>query len=398
MRVPGRSSPATVTSSNDTSTFAVVESTTVVNAIPAMFPGVERTVDGLIVTFSTVPDGMPGGQIATVHSVDNGRTWSDPTVIVEPLGEDDAAITQVGIKRLVSGRLILPFNRVTIRGGYANRVATLHMATSDDDGHHWDLGEPVRLEFHEPLTYGTIVETASGRLVAPIWGRQRPDERWRSAVVTSDDGGATWDPEPRVVAFDATARLFGTYTQPDHNAVDEHGEPAFGNITNPAFRPHAAVDGFCETSITATLGGLIAMLRQQGVAGEERLRFYRSESHDDGRTWSDPTPIDLDGMSPLLYPLGDGTLALGYRRCAPDGSESHPGTAIAVSTDRGHTWNDVVDVVDPNGYAWTHEYQTGYPDLVTLDDDTMLCVFYSLDPTRGNQRYVVANRLRRSGV
>ncbi|MDO8187102.1 sialidase family protein [Conexibacter sp. JD483] len=368
----------------------------VLDSTPAMFPGVTQTSDGLLVSFSTVPDGMPGGQVGVVRSRDGGRTWGEPTIVVEPADDDEAALTQVALRRLGDGTLLMPFCRLRIRGGYANRQATLHMARSEDDGETWELSDPLELDFLEPLTYGAVVETHPGRVLVPIWGREREGERWRSSVAVSDDGGRTWARGTTTIAYDPDARLRSAYAAPRANSLDASGEPLFDNIADPDFRPHADVDGFSETSVARLSDGLlVAILRQQGVGGDEALWLYRSESRDDGASWSAYERLDLTGMSPALHVLADDTLLLGHRVYAPDGGGARPATVVAHSHDGGRTWVDHVELIDPKGFRWTSEYQTGYPDFAELEDGSVLAVFYSLDPALGNQRYLAANLLRR---
>lgn len=372
-----------------------VEPSVVLDSTPAMFPGVTTTGRGLLASYATTPDGLPGGRIGVVESWDGGRTWQAPRIVVEPDDPDQAAITQVALRRLADGDLLMPFSRVRIRGGYGARQATLHVARSGDDGQSWHVGGALDIDFLEPLTYGAVVETAAGTVLLPFWGRQAVGERWRAAVLRSTDGGRTWDPQPSTIGYDPTARLASDYADSAHNTVDADGTPTFEHVADPDFRPHAAVDGFSETSVVVLGDGtLLAVLRQQGVDGSDQLWLYRSVSIDDGLTWSTPERLGLTGMSPALHRTADGRLLLGYRRSAPDGSGLRPGTVVASSGDAGRTWRDEADLVDPKGYAWVGEYQTGYPDLVDLPGGAVLVVFYSADPALPHgPRYLAANRL-----
>lgn len=368
-----------------------VTSVVVLDESPGMFPGVAVTSGGLVASYSTVPDGMPGGCIGTIHSSD-GLSWHDPTIVVEPADPGEAAINQVGLRRLSNGELLMPFCRVRIVGGYAARQATLHMARSTDDGATWTLSEAISLDFLEPLTYGGLVEVEPGKLICPIWGRRREGERWRSAVIFSGDSGRTWSPESVTIGYDPNARLRGDYAQPRANALDENGNPAYSNISDPEFRPHADVDGFTETSIVALNdGSLLAILRQQGVGGDTDLWFYRSTSDDGGVTWSSPERLEFAGTSPALYVTRGGELLLGYRVFAPSELGVVPGVRVVVSRDRGITWGDGIDLVDPKGYVWTSEYQCGYPDFAEMEDGTLVVVFYSYDPELPHRRYLAAN-------
>jgi len=373
-----------------------VETSVVLDSRPAMFPGVTTTRRGLLASWATTPDGLPGGQIGIVESFDGGHTWVDPRIVVEPNDEAEAAITQVALRQLRGGDLLMPFSRVRIQGGYGARQATLHLARSADDGQTWDIGSALDINFLEPLTYGAVVETRKGTLLLPFWGRRAEGERWRSAVLRSEDGGLTWDREPATIGYDPDARLSSPYAASTHNTVDADGTPTFDHVADPDFRPHAAVDGYSETSIVELPDGvLLAVLRQQGVGGSAELWLYRSVSVDDGRTWSEPERLDLAAMSPALLCTADGLLLLGHRVAAP-GKADRPGTSVAWSADQGRTWHRGTDLVDPKGYQWIGEYQTGYPDLVELPDSSVLVVFYSVDPELPHgPRYLAANRLTR---
>ena len=50
---------------------------------------------------------------------------------------------------------------------------------------------------------------------------------------------------------------------------------------DPGFRPHDQTDGFSETSLCELVdGSLLAVLRQQGVDGDQALTFFTSRSVD----------------------------------------------------------------------------------------------------------------------
>ncbi|WP_433086344.1 sialidase family protein [Dactylosporangium sp. CA-052675] len=367
----------------------------VVDAVPAMFPGLTRTAGGeLVASFSTVPDGWPGGTVGVVRSGDEGRTWSAPQIVATPGDGQDAILNAVAITTLRDGTVLLPYNGVrwTPGLGVAGRVISAHLLRSCDGGRSWTGGEPIDLDFHSPAVYGEIVELADGRLLWPIWGQRTAAERWRSALLVSTDAGASWSVGP-TIAFDPDARLAGAYASPEVSGLGADGNPDVSVTTDPAFRPHSPIDGFNETSVLDLgAGRLLAIVRQQGIGGDTTMRLYRAESADAGATWSPYVPVGFTGMSPLLHRAEDGSLLLATRRCAPEGGDGTPGVEVRRSHDEGRSFSDPLPLADPHGYRYTAEYQCGYPAMANLPGGDVLVIFYSFAPDRG--RYVAWNQLR----
>jgi hypothetical protein len=378
------------------STPGIADAWVVYDRAPAMFPGLAYTADGiLLASFSTVADGLPGGEVHLIRSRDHGRTWSEPLAIARSRHPNGAALNAIGLTALRDGKLLLPWNDITVAAGYDSRLATLHIPHSDDDGRTWDGVDRVAPDIHEPFTYGRIIERDDGTLVCPIWGRWKAEERWRAAAIFSRDGGATWT-EPTTIAYDPAAHLGGDYAHSVVSGFDASGNFDPAAMTKPTFRPHGTIDGFNETSIIGLNDGrLLAILRQQGVAQDSTLWFYHSTSSDGGRTWSPYARTNRCGMSPCLHRSPAGRLLLAYRRCAPDGqADSAPGVSIAESHDDGATWHELLTLCEPKGTRYTGEYQVGYPAMVNTPDGAILVVYYSYDESLPHRRYLAANLLR----
>jgi hypothetical protein len=368
----------------------VVDAGVVVDSLPAMFPALVRSGDDLVVTFSTVPDGWPGGQIGMVRSADGGLTWSEPRIIASAEEPEQAVLGAVGMTALPTGEILLPFNGVrwTPGAGVAGRVVTARLMRSRDGGRSWSGGSAVRVEFHGPCVYGSMV-TVGGRLLWPIWGQRRPSERWRSSLLTSTDGGWTWAVGP-TIGYDAGARLSGGYARPDAAGLDPGGDPDPALTRDPAFRPHSPIDGYSETTLAPVApDALLAVLRQQGVGGDDTLQLFAARSVDGGRSWGSPERIGFAGMSPLLHPV-DGGLLLAYRRRSNPSVGPGAGVEVRVGSPRGDEWSDPTTLVDPDGAEYEHEYQCGYPAMTTLAPDRVLAVFYGY---RRGRRFIAWNIL-----
>lgn len=367
----------------------IMDSRPVVDDVPAMFPAVTAVGTDLLVSFSTVPDGWPGGRIGLVRSTDGGRTWSRPEFLAGPDETSEAALGAVSMTTTATGRVLLPYNRVSWVGdGVDGRRISAHLISSDDGGRTWSAERRVAADFHGPAIYGRLLPTADGRILLPVWGQRREGDRWQAALYVSADDGATFT-WLATVAHDPTARLTGAYAAPTVSGETADGRPDLSATTDPDFRPHAAIDGFNEFTVVEDGDRLVAVLRQQGVGGDDSLQLFTAESVDGGRTWSPYAKLGFAGMSPCLHRRPSGRFVLAYRRATADGSA--PGVELRLSDGVGRPWSDPIELEYPDGQRPTAEYQCGYPALTELPDGTLLVVFYGY--RRDHGRYLVSNRL-----
>lgn len=336
---------------------------------PAMFPTAADDGTAIVVAYSTVPDGWPGGEVAAVRSLDGGRSWSEPVTVAAPRGDEQAVLGALGMAALGNGDLVLPVNTIRWDGpSTSDRVAGLRLLTSSDHGASWQDTVPA-VDFHWPAVYGALLEDGDD-LLWPVWGRYREGERWRSALLVSRRGEDAWSLRG-TIAYDPAARLRGDYVH-DGNADLAEGS---AETTSPGFRPHDSTDGFSETSVCRLAdGSLLALIRQQGVGGDASLQLFRAWSYDSGATWTTAVPIGFSGMSAALHRLPDDTLLLASRRHVPVGSGVTPGVEIRRGTADGLTWSDPVDLQHPDGIELTEEYQCGYPTMI--DDGAHVRVFF----------------------
>jgi hypothetical protein len=359
---------------------------------PSMFPGSVVTPSGIVIAYSTVPDGWPGGTVGVRRSADGARSWDEAQIVARAAPGEDAALGALGLTRLRDGRLLLPYNAVTWQPGQGVEgcILTLRLIESADDGRTWSAPMPVAIDFHRPAVYGDMLDLSDGELLWPVWGQYRSGERWRSALLASRDRGRTWTVKS-TIAFDPNARLTGTYVDEGDTGRTDTGVADFSRHDDPDFRPHNATDGFNETSVVQLADGrLLAILRQQGVDGDQELALFAAYSTDTGATWTAYERLGFSGMSPAVVRTAGGHLLLGSRRFVADES-IEPGVEVRVGAAGGRAWSEPVALVNPFATKLTGEYQCGYPAFAPAGDGTWLVFFYSCLPD--GARYIAWNRL-----
>ncbi len=118
----------------------------------------------------------------TLHSNDEGATWSGPTDITASVNRPDwnriVPGPGVGIQ-MRSGRLLIPCNHVI------GDVAYNHVIFSDDHGKTWRLGGSTEGNTDE----NQVVELADGTLLLNIRNYR---EKGHRGLSMSKDGGLTW--------------------------------------------------------------------------------------------------------------------------------------------------------------------------------------------------------------
>jgi hypothetical protein len=141
-----------------------------------------------------------------------------------------------------------------------------------------------------------------------------------------------------------------------------------------AFRAKVASSTEAGTRLTEYSLGHMGGTRWSVLIRSETApcNLYRTESHDDGRTWSAPKPTVLCGHAPMILDCDQDGIKLAIYR---DLAESIPGVAIGMSRDNGVSWKRIGRLNEYRGGL----YDGGYGDLVQLDTDRYLGVYYLCD-------------------
>ena len=325
-------------------------------------PGITRLGnDDLLLVYGDYTDGMEGQQGYLIRSVDDGRTWSDPELVLAARWWHGGTHSSLGLQTLRDGRVLLPW----CHGGNAKKHTFCPLRfvclRSDDHGRTWQGWDDQDVGLHRIVPYGKIVELADGTLLAPGWGMVtgREADKFGSRALRSSDRGATW-------------RQWTTIS-------DRHG----ANETDLTLLPD---------------GRILALIRTTGVEGPEGRKVYWTDyahCEDGGLTWSPAGRTNVVGqnLNAWITPRGtliaacrgiDGTSRLrGHeirdadRRYAP--RQVGYGIHFFVAEDDGANWAYQFTLPDPAGRAYTEWHESGEPCFCTLPNGDILVAYYSYD-------------------
>jgi predicted neuraminidase len=231
------------------------------------FGGTQEGVPDISIWFSTLEPGSTQWTPAEQLSDDGTRSEQNPILFTAPDSSGEDSSGQRGALWLL----------YTAQKAGNQDTAEVRRRISTDSGRTWG---PVETLFPANETGGVFVRQLpvvlpAGRLIIPIFRCiTTPGEKWvgnsdDSAVMISDDAGATWR---------------------------EHVLPGSLGCVHMNIQPVAD-------------GSLLALFRSRWADS-----IYESRSTDDGTTWSEPVPTELpnNNSSIQFTALADGRLALVY--------------------------------------------------------------------------------------
>jgi hypothetical protein len=328
--------------------------------VDAVTPGgLVRTTSGdLITTFTDKGDSAAGSKCYFVRSTDQGRTWSSPYLTVEPRNPKEGIFTE--LVSLPSGDLLMLLIRIahvdTSRESvFAYRVSTVELKVSRNNG---DTFESIGFLNTPPKsltsTIGALYQLNNGDLIIPAYTytsqpRQHPGYAYGAGFYRSLDGGAHWG--PLEVVFE------------DPPSADETRQ------------------GFNETAFAVRDDGtIIAHARVDVHRGADFAQnfMWRSESTDEGVTWSKPVETDMVGIYPVItkLPSGPFVMACGIR----DSPIMRRTTSLFTSDDgvnweyRGHPY------YSRTGGRPANSATGGSQAILPMEDGSLYIVFYAHDP------------------
>jgi len=328
------------------------------------FPSLAMCSDGSIVCLALVGTEKtgPDGRIRAFRSSDGCRTWREmpsPTLWDERADPDWGYVvghvleTSPGCflsAHLKSDRTIAAdplFHPVT--SGMKRSVVRL--AHSSDSGRTWSRPRDLDYTLPDIIVPGRPLRLSDGSIGMPVEVWHEWDKGWReypsTRLILSLDGGRTW-PLAGLIARDESRCCI-------------YGDPRL------ALSPD---------------GRLIALMWAHNFVESRDLPVHRSESRDNGRTWSIPHDTGLVGQIANPVWLRDGLLMAVYqRRFGPEA-----GIRAVISRDAGMTFDPETDVPlllmghhtdNTNPFSgYVEAYTFGYSSVLCLSDTVFLVSFW----------------------
>jgi len=249
-------------------------------------------------------DWPKGGRICMVRSSDEGRTWTEPEILFD----DDIDNRDPHIAQMSDGTLICSFFSLKPKDKRWELIGT-QIVTSTDGGKTWE--KEARTLVPGWAVSAPVREMPDGTYILGIYKGSEC-----GGVIRSTDKGKTWS-EPIPIGLEAKKPLDA------------------------------------ETDVILCKDGrLYAALRSS------RINMHYAWSDDMGLTWSPVEDIGFVGHAPHLYRISTGEILLTHRV---------PSTSMHISRDECKTWEGPY-IIDSVGGA--------YPATVELKDGTIMVVYY----------------------
>lgn len=272
-------------------------------------PSVAMLPDGRVmaVWFSSPSEGAASQRIVQAFSSDQGRTWGEASVLQDFAGRADFD----PVLFVAGSETFLFFSAFTPQ-------IDIYFRRSSDSAKTWT--EPVKLNQPNHTTRSNGIRLSSGELLVPLHLRGTK----AGGVLKSSDGGQTWKRSGAVANPEGQGgepTIAETKSGAIHMILRTKDGQLWRSISRDKGETWSATEktGLTATSsashLLCTRDGTLVLTSNPGPV-PHRFPLHLRLSHDEGKTWSEPTlladrPQKVGGWSicyPALTELPDGTL------------------------------------------------------------------------------------------
>jgi len=293
-------------------------------------PGIERTAGGRLwaTWYGGGPTEGPWNYIMLATSADDGRTWSDLTLVINPPDPVRAFDPCLWIDP--GGRMWLFWAQAW--RGWDGRGGVWAITTDDPEAEAPSWSEPRRLCDGVMMNKPLVLSTGEWLLPAAVWANEpRVEEEYvrvpadgsGSNVVVSPDGGATWtcrggvdipgrscDEHMVIERRDGSLWLLARTVYGIGESVSSDGGRTWSPGTQ-AWIPHIPTARFFIRRLASRR---LILVKHSPLSKPQRSHLTAYLSDDDGRTWQGG--LLLDERNGVSYPDGtqaaDGTIYIIY--------------------------------------------------------------------------------------
>lgn len=298
----------------------------------------------------------PFGQVHYIESVDQGKTWTWPRVLVDgPLDDRDAGILETS-----KGTLLVNWFTSIV---WQHSLASFGN-NSPSEKHQWEL-----------------------RLAS--LNKNISDKELGTWAIRSTDGGYTWSAKIDTIANSPHGPIelsdgsllypgkhkagFQTSLYPEKTPANNRVGAARSTDDGQSWQWYGDIQpmeghqvmGYHELhGVQAADGRIVVHIRNHETPHDGYV--LQTHSLDGGKTWAPVTNTGIWGLPNFLIRTRSGLLiTTGGHRREPFGNH------VAVSEDHGQSWSPQMPVS-----ADSVEYDMGYPSTVELEDNVFLTLWY----------------------
>ena len=354
--------------------------------------------------------------IAATYSSDEGETWSEPEVFFEK-AEDEQTIMSVSLMRMENGDIGFFYGQKKIIDGYL--FCRPVFRRSADEGKTFSEPTFIIESGYSCLINDRVTRLKSGRIILTTCKNGEHVKVSDDNVYTgfmlgyleiyySDDDGRTFQKaafdlcstygpnavcglqEPGILARgDGLYLWMRTEYGCQYESLSTHGLDGFGEARPSVFSsPRSPMQMKEYDGVIYAVYNPIPRYNGRVIAGgtSGRTPLVIRKSVDGGRTWSEPVQLfENRGGAPahiMRHSSGAIIVSVGYR-------DIPFGIKVYVSFDEAETFEPAeyvynAEYVKPSWNEYTRGCDIGYASTVELNDGSLITVFYAYPDEEGS--------------